>query len=423
MRSGEWFSAGVGRYLVRRRRLATLHAHDRDVGRLARGPWQDYRGLSPTSTALAGVELAKEASTHVNLLLPDVGPRAVFAGVRTAMFAAGHAALHMGVPLRTITFGYKLEGADAAVSRVLAPLMHAGLQLVPVESTWRATGARWSERDLTIATHWSTAHAVDVACRSERLEPGKIVYLIQDFEPDFYPKGTESAVAESTYRAGFVPLVNSKPLHRFLVARYPDIMGAACVFRPDLDLDALRAVPVRTQSDPVIIGFYGRPSKPRNAFGLGVAALRIAARRLQESGARVQFVSVGEVHPTIDLGSGATLVSLGQLAWHDYFRFLGEVSVMLSLQMTPHPSHPPLDVVASGGIAVTNDIDGSRLGISARLLAVDANPTSLAEALLEGTRLAQLEHRGFDADFVNGLGRPLEQAVIETVDRIFGNQQ
>src|SRR3954452_2367307 len=50
-----------------------------------------------------------------------------------------------------------------------------------------------------IATGWPTAFPVfNSRCA------GKRFYFIQDFEPQFYPAGTLSCLAESTYRMGFV---------------------------------------------------------------------------------------------------------------------------------------------------------------------------------------------------------------------------
>ncbi|MBS2022180.1 MAG: glycosyltransferase [Deltaproteobacteria bacterium] len=54
------------------------------------------------------------------------------------------------------------------------------------------------DADVHVATHWDTAYVVDRRRRS-----GAAAYLVQDWEPGFFPIGTASALVEETYRLGF----------------------------------------------------------------------------------------------------------------------------------------------------------------------------------------------------------------------------
>ncbi len=410
---------------TRLRRSLTHRLHKHRLAAMEEGPWQDFRGLSRFSTAFVGVQAQDTSCSRVNLVVPDISIGGIFAGIRTALLASAHAALETGYPLRVLSLGYSLRGADAAIRSVLAPMQRRGLVVEPARLVWQSPTLEWSPNDLVIVTYWSTAHAVDVACRSGIFTPRQVIYLIQDYEPDFYARGTESLLAESTYHAGFVPIVNSAPLCDFLKERVPEVFASAAVFRPDLDQTALSAVRQRRRHGRMTVAFYGRPSKPRNAFHLGIAALRTANRILGANAAPdIDFVSVGESHGTIDLGAGSQLKSLGRLSWTNYYDFLGDVDVMLSLQSTAHPSHPPLDAVAVGAVAVTNEVSSSRSSrssLSPRLLAVGADPMSLASAIVEGLQLARETPRSYDETFVRSLGPPLSEVMALVARQVAGD--
>ncbi len=53
--------------------------------------------------------------------------------------------------------------------------------------------------DAYVATAWQTAHVLAVRGHV----PTRRLYLVQDFEPFFYPQGSEYALAEDSYRFGF----------------------------------------------------------------------------------------------------------------------------------------------------------------------------------------------------------------------------
>jgi hypothetical protein len=214
---------------------------------------------------------------------------------------------------------------------------------------------------------------------------------VQDYEPGFTALSTDRVTASGTYRAGFHLLVNSEPVAAVLRAAEGVAVDATAVFAPDLDLVRLAAIAAQRASGapparPVTVLFYGRPSKPRNLFALGIAALRVAAPALP--GIPVRWVSAGEQHRYIDLGGGHRLESRGTLGWDEYFALLGECDVVLALQASPHPSHPPLEAALSGALAVTNEVAGTRASLHSRLLAVSPDPAALGAAVAEAVRAA-----------------------------------
>nr|WP_265444992.1 hypothetical protein [Flexivirga meconopsidis] len=290
-----------------------------------------------------------------------------------------------------------------------------GYSRAPVEllSGWSLRDMEVSTREIWIGTYWTTAHALQVAANLGVVRADQVLYLVQDYEPDFFPGSTESALAQSTYHAGFKCIINSTPVQRALRTHEGIDVPDHLVFRPELDLGRLRRTSDRRpQRAPRRVGFYGRPSKPRNSFALGIAALRHTAGLAESAGIDLQFVSMGEPHAPIRLAEDAELSAVGKLSWESYFDALSEIPVLLSLQQSPHPSHPPLEAVASGGFAVTNDVDQTRFGLSSRLRAVRNDPIELGEAIFEAViDTSAYVNDGVDMGFMQGLGGEFSESI------------
>lgn len=359
--------------------------------------------------ALSHLAIVPEGRSRVTLVTPTIAPSAVFAGLRTALEAAGSVARLTGSAVRVLTLDAPRRAEVEAARASVAGMLDLPLSRIEVATAWTASEARAT--DVWIATYYSTATAVHRAANRGAIDRDRVLYLVQDHEPDFFPASVERAVAAETYHYGFRMLVNSEPLRRFLGQRGVDV-ARATTFRPALDDSALRrAASARSRSNEVRIGFFARPSKPRNAFETGRAALQIAAQRLHELDVPFRITTMGEQHAPFSV-PGGRVHGLGRLGWDESFRALAEVDVLLSLQLTPHPSHPPLDQVVSGGMAVTNAMDETRDGLSARLLTAPATPEALAGQIVSAARRSRIERTaGFDDAFLDSLGAPLSEAV------------
>ncbi|MBK0296911.1 hypothetical protein IAE22_34075, partial [Bacillus sp. S34] len=60
------------------------------------------------------------------------------------------------------------------------------------------------------------------------------------------------------------------------------------------------------------------------------------------------------------------------------FRFITSTNVVLSLQHSPHPSHPPFDGAISGARVVTNEFRDTRGHLHPNLAAVPADRAAAA---------------------------------------------
>lgn len=378
-----------------------------------------FDGLTHHSLRLASLRHG-QVDPAVCLVVPALDPDGIFAGVATALQLGRRLALAMDRPLRVVPFGRAdPEKLAAALGEFLGADGNPvpALRVVPPRLLPHTTV---SPADVWIATFWTTAHAADVACRIGVLDPARVVYLIQDYEPGFHAWSVAHALTRQTYHAGFHHVVNSTSLAGYLSAHEGVPTDQDLVFAPHLDLDRLARVADQRQPSPAVrVFFYGRPGKPRNLFQLGVTALRAAAVTLEADGIAWQAVSAGEEHPDIALPTGAVVRSLGSLDWQAYYDLLARTDVALSLMHSPHPSHPPLEVAVSGGLAVTNDLDGSKVGIHDRVIAVAPDPEVLASALVDAVRRAATDGpQPFAPPAGDHLGRTLDDVVAELARRL-----
>lgn len=414
------FKADLDRLVAEVRKHCVHAGTAREAAKVGDSNWSVYEDLLHESTALIKAQRLNSYPARVNILLPDARRQGMFAGVRTALSFACKIATALGWPIRVVSYHglpIRRPTADWLENLARSELGYKGPR-VELATVWDIDPISYSPLDYWIATYWTTAHSLDVACRAGNIDRTRVIYIVQDYEPYFYAGSTQSAIAQSTYHAGFHLVVNSKPLQTYLERREALEVPSGLVFRPEIDIERLAEASLRRSSDGApVVGFYGRPSKPRNAFYLGIAALRAAERILRDEGLRTNMFSIGEPHKPVRIGNQVLDVR-GKVSWNAYFRILAQTDVMFSLQQTPHPSHPPLDSVASGGIAVINEFEGTRAGLSPRLLTAPSRPDALGESIASAARQAITRKApvGFDQDFVRSLGTPLDQVVRATLE-------
>lgn len=117
------------------------------------------------------------------------------------------------------------------------------------------------------ATGWETAYPAYLDRSNARR-----FYFVQDFEPSFYPLGTEFLLAENTYRFGFHGITAGG----WLSSKLHDEYGMAT---DHFDFAVDKAHYSVTNTGPRNeVFFYARPVTARRAFEFGVLALREFAR-------------------------------------------------------------------------------------------------------------------------------------------------
>jgi O-antigen biosynthesis protein len=259
-------------------------------------------------------------------------------GVYTVLRFADRFAAEHGVLNRFHVY----DRAGERVARDIAAKI-AGAFPGLAEAPVTAAGAELPSADAAIATAWTSAFPL-VRHRPARAK----FFFVQDLEPDFYPAGAASAVLEQAARFGLPGVVNTPGLADV----YRSYGNPAIAFTPAIDTRRYHPPEGSRSADPIRIFFYGRPSQPRNAFGLGLAALRLVKRRF---GDQVRIVCAGEDWNPGQYGAADVLENLGQLADLDAVaRLYRSCHMGLSFMLTPHPSYQPLEFMASEMATVSN---------------------------------------------------------------------
>lgn len=309
---------------------------------------------------------------RVNLLVPALALQHVFGGISTALdfFTKLTEGLENVRIILTDQHGFQNVdnpffsdwniGAldnDDALGHWIVPAGNRFGKTLPVCSS-----------DLFVATAWWTA----ISARAIQMwqfnhyclaEPAKFVYLIQDFEPCFYPWSSRYALAESTYHHtdDIVAVFNTNLLKQFFDSRGYHFTSQF-TFEPHLNRQLLAARPnALTQKREKRILVYGRPGVARNAFEIIVMALRLWISQYKDL--EWEFVSAGEPHIPIDLGMGKSLISLGKLSLDQYAMELGRCQIGISLMISPHPSYPPLEMAVFGMHVITNHYGTKNLSL------------------------------------------------------------
>lgn len=128
-----------------------------------------------------------------------------------------------------------------------------------------------------IATEWRTAYFVKryLSCVSK-------CYFVQDFEPWFFPAGTDFILAENTYRFGFYGFTAGTWLAKKLAEDY-GMRTTSLGFSFDRELYFLSESEFLTHgkiNELSKVFFYARPPTTRRAFELGILVLREVVRMM-----------------------------------------------------------------------------------------------------------------------------------------------
>ena len=210
-------------------------------------------------------------------------------------------------------------------------------------ASFEPAGTPLGDADAAIATTWESAFSL-VRFRAARAK----FFLVQDWEPDFHPAGAASAMLGEAAHLGIPGIVNTPGL----AEAYRAAGSPAIAFTPAVDPRYRPPEAPRAPDAPVRIFFYGRPATPRNAFGLGLAALRRVKARF---GDRVEIVCAGEDWNPGQYGAADVLSNRGMLEDLDEVAALyRSCDVGLCFMLTRHPSYQPLEFMASGMATVSN---------------------------------------------------------------------
>ena len=215
------------------------------------------------------------------------------------------------------------------------------------------------------ATCWESAYPV-LASPAK----GRRFYLVQDFEPAFYPAGSMAMLAEATYRFGFHGVTAGRWLSERLSQEYGMRadhfdFGRDPVYARDRSPGAAAARKG--------VCFYSRPETPRRAVELGVLALDLFAARHPE----VEIHVYGERMKGLPFAA----TSHGLLTPDELNGLYNRCVAGLVLSAT-NVSLVPHELLAAGCIPVVNDARHNRIVLDNDAVAyAPGTPFEIAGAL------------------------------------------
>jgi GT2 family glycosyltransferase/glycosyltransferase involved in cell wall biosynthesis/predicted SAM-dependent methyltransferase len=271
----------------------------------------------------------------VNWFLPDLDSP-FYGGVNTVLRLADHLSRTNGVESRFVFWAAPNEPFFRSAIAAAFPNL-AGAPISFHDASLPAL-AEVPEADVAVATLWATAYSVAHFPNASRK-----FYLIQDFEPMFYPAGTLYALAEESYHLGLYGICNTEHMLQLYESRYG---GRGTSFQPAVDTSVFHAEgrPFDRTTDGVATVFvYARPGHWRNCWELASIALEEVKERL---GDRVRIVTAGSWARPDDVGTG--IEHLGLLDYRETGNLYRRCDVGVALTVSEHPSYLPLELMACG---------------------------------------------------------------------------
>jgi O-antigen biosynthesis protein len=248
---------------------------------------------------------------------------------------------------------------------------------IPIEASVFNGLDYWIGADVGIATQWWTAYPM-------RDLPGcyEKVYLVQDFEPAFYPYSAEYLWAEETYRMGYRCVAYTPWMAEILRSDY----GLESEwFECGTDLDTYTFG--EDGREPATVAVYARQETARRGVELALAALALLKERRPE----VRVVLFGSHSPT---DPGFDHVDLGVVAPAQLAALYRKSTVGVVFSLTTH-SLVAQEMMASGlpVVELAGDNVSSALGPSGEVVEqAEPDPVSVAaaiEALIDQPERAQ----------------------------------
>lgn len=330
-----------------------------------------------------------ESNPRLSLVIPSVAPRSAFGGVTTGLDIFFEIGKRTGADLRIIIDDFGKVDRTVVDRRARSLSFDpAGLEIIPRTSDSPSIEVR--RRDLFLTCNWWTTLNICPVIKEQAstfgMELQPFLYLIQEYEPHFYPFSSTHMLA----RLAFEPRVpcwgvfNSSELYEYFQSQGHRTQRAF-VFEPRISAILRQALDGEAAAKERRILIYGRPRIPRNCFPAVVKGLKLWTKRYPEF-SDWHVVSAGTPHAPIKIGAARKICSLGKLSLEAYAQILRSTAVGLSLMSSPHPSYPPLEMAHFGVRTITNKYANKDLGrahdniVSIDDIAVETVADALARA-------------------------------------------
>lgn len=353
---------------------------------------------------------------RLNIVTDSLNKSSLFGGVATSLVLATLFSNKYKIPLRIIT--------RTAKSNPLA--FNDFLKLFKLEKPEKVEyysdfdrnskdnhyNLEISEKDVFLATSWWTAEAI----RKLNLRK-KMFYILQEVEEFFYPNGDDQFLCRDVLNDENINfIVNSKLLFDYYgMMGYENIVKQGKYFEPAFPKHIYSHTKKSFENKSKYnLFFYARPNNPRNLFYIGLKVLDEALTRNIIDTKEWNIYFAGSDVPPLRFTNKTEPIILGHLDWSDYCNFIKKIDLGFCLMYTPHPSYPPLDVVSSGGVVLTNKYSNkTSLHYSDNIICENFDIESMLKGFSRAVELAKNGEERYRNYSNNGIERNWEKSLEE----------
>lgn len=346
------------------------------------------------------VDPSLSANPRMNVLIPTLRMNALSAGPNVAIMIAMKLAKSQNI--RIISTCSPLENDLEPLRKHICLLTGLSYQEVLateiVDASDRSIPLTIGKNDLFVATAWWTAQMVKYAIKETNYST--FIYVIQDYEPILHAASSSQMLASETYHLDYIPIICASALFNHFVEnqvgqfKNKDFLKRAQFFEPAVSSDIFFPIDKsHSKEKKHQLLFYTRPNHPRNLFEIGLAAIQNLVHDGKIIADHWEINGMGEYFEPIHLGNGVYLKAVPWKDFASYGKQMQEADLLLSLMLSPHPSFPPLEMAACGGLVVTNTCGGKSKEylqkLSSNILAAEPIFEDIADKLSEAVTLIE----------------------------------
>lgn len=354
---------------------------------------------------------------RVTMVTDSINKSSLFGGVATAIVYAALLAKRLGASLRIVTLTERAQPENVGKMFGLHEIdWQANVEFAHVDSSHERADIDVFDDEIFVTTSWWSTWRTRMS-----VDPRRIHYILQEDERMFYAYGDEHLrCAETIADPDMRFVVNSQLLFDHLVEEGFDNIGRnGRWFEPAFPAGIYAPTAARADARSNFF-FYARPNNHRNLYVRGLEVISDALLEGVLDPAEWRIHIVGKDLVDMSFPSGVEVKLVQGLGWDAYAALLSTMDLGLSLMYTPHPSYPPLDLAASGAVAVTNrfGIKRSLDRYSRNILCADVDRRALVDALRQGVALAKdapLRRSNFEAQT---LGRSWSTSFARVLDDV-----